>query len=360
MATSYMEDESMDFESDCSDGDDFFDDEDMENAAPVSKKVKSKAPKSSEVPKKVLASTSGNTTSKDKKTVEQLYQKKTQLEHILLRPDTYIGSVERHEQRMFVLDGDKLCERDVMYTPGLYKIFDEIVVNAADNKQRSPDMNEICIDINAEENRVSVQNNGKGIPIVMHKEYSVYVPTLIFGHLLTGSNFDDQEKKTTGGRNGYGAKLANVFSKEFVVECVDTENGLHFHQVFRDNMSVKEEPKIRKCTSKEEKAGDFVKISFSPDLERFKMTHLDKDTVGLFGKRAYDIAGTMSQAPGKKLYVKLNGNKLPIKSFSDYLECFDGINKPVAYEKVSKQQTGMSSTCNVSCHVRLCLTSRLV
>jgi len=221
-----------------------------------------------------------------------------------------------------------------MFTPGLYKIFDEIVVNAADNKQRDPDMDKIEIDVDASENIISVKNNGKGIPIVMHKEHKVYVPTLIFGHLLTGSNFDDDEKKTTGGRNGYGAKLANVFSTMFKVECVDTENDLRFTQVFRNNMSVADKPTVKKCTASEKKQGDYVKISFSPDLARFGMTHLDDDTVALLSKRAYDIAGTMASAGGKKLSVKLNGIKLPIKSFKDYLAMFTGLAAPVAYEKV--------------------------
>ena len=59
---------------------------------------------------------------------------------------------------------------------------------------------------------ISVWNNGKGIPITIHKEHKIYVPELILGNLLTSSNYDDTEKKTTGGRNGFGAKLANVFS----------------------------------------------------------------------------------------------------------------------------------------------------
>ena len=101
---------------------------------------------------------------------------------------------------MFVLDKgkEKIVEKEVTFTPGLYKIFDEIVVNAADNKQRDPNMSELSIEVKPEENYVSVKNNGKGIPVVMHKEHNCYVPTLIFGHLLTGSNFDDDEKKTTG------------------------------------------------------------------------------------------------------------------------------------------------------------------
>lgn len=175
---------------------------------------------------------------KTNKTIEETYQKKTQLEHILLRPDTYIGSVEPLTQSMFVLDPstDRIKAREITFTPGLYKIFDEILVNAADNKQRDPNMDRMEITVDASSNKISVLNNGKGIPVAMHKEHGCYVPTLIFGHLLTGSNFDDGEKKTTGGRNGYGAKLANIFSREFVVECVDVNEGLKFKQVFRDNM----------------------------------------------------------------------------------------------------------------------------
>mmetsp|Transcript_13500 Transcript_13500/g.29330 ORF Transcript_13500/g.29330 Transcript_13500/m.29330 type:complete len:1434 (+) Transcript_13500:96-4397(+) len=273
---------------------------------------------------------------KSKKTIEETYQKKTQLEHILLRPDTYIGSVESVTQPMWVLNAEtqRIQQKEMTFTPGLYKIFDEIVVNAADNKQRDPNMDRMEVTVDAESNTISVLNNGKGIPIVMHKEHNCYVPTLIFGHLLTGSNFDDDEKKTTGGRNGYGAKLANIFSTEFIVECLDSEQGLKFTQVFRDNMNTKEEPKVKKCTKTEQKKGDYTKITFKPDLERFGLTTMDADTIGLLSKRAYDIAGSMGNKGGKKLSVYLNGEKLKVKDFKSYLALFDGITPPAAYEKV--------------------------
>ena len=124
---------------------------------------------------------------------------------------------------MWVLDSEsnEIIDRNITYTPGLFKIFDEIVVNASDNKQRDHSMDKLEITIDGLSNTISVKNTGRTIPVVMHKEHKCYVPTLIFGHLLTGSNFDDDEKKTTGGRNGYGAKLANIFSTEFIVECSD-------------------------------------------------------------------------------------------------------------------------------------------
>lgn len=121
----------------------------------------------------------------------------------------------------------------VTYVPGLYKIFDEILVNAADNKQRDPTMDSVKVDIDADANRISVYNNGDGIPVEIHAEEKVYVPEMIFGHLLTSSNYDDNVKKTTGGRNGYGAKLTNIFSTEFIIETADGKRQRKYKQVCR-------------------------------------------------------------------------------------------------------------------------------
>ena len=335
---------SMDFEPD----DVSFDDENFDpnqkhkqkksGSAATTTKGKSSSSKMA-VESSSSSSSNGNGKSSSviqKKTIEQTYQKKTQLEHILLRPDTYIGSTESVTQPMFVYDSamNRIRQRDVTYTPGLYKIFDEIVVNAADNKQRDPNMDRLEVTVDANANTISVLNNGKGIPVVMHREHNCYVPTLIFGHLLTGSNFDDDEKKTTGGRNGYGAKLANIFSTEFAVECLDSEQGLKFTQVFRDNMHKTGEPSVKPCSKADAKKGDYTKITFKPDLARFGMSIMDEDTIGLLSKRAYDIAGSMANKEGKKLSVYLNGTKVPVKDFKSYLDLFDGITAPSAYEKI--------------------------
>lgn len=170
----------------------------------------------------------------DSRPVEEIYQKKSQLEHILLRPDTYIGSVERITQSMWVYDAaqESMVYRPVSFVPGLFKIFDEILVNAADNKIRDPTMDTLKVDIDREEGRITVYNSGRGIPVEMHAKEQVYVPELIFGHLLTSSNYNDDQKKVTGGRNGYGAKLCNIFSKEFVVETADLRVNKKFKQVF--------------------------------------------------------------------------------------------------------------------------------
>ena len=160
------------------------------------------------------------------RSVEKVYQKKTLLEQIMLRPDTYIGSVETLDQMLWVFDeeNEEIRNSKITYVPGLYKIFDEVLVNAADNYQRDHRMDTIKVTIDKNEGMISVYNNGKPIPVVIHKEQKIYVPELIFGNLLTSSNYDDEEKKTTGGRNGYGAKLANIFSTKFIVKCGDGKN----------------------------------------------------------------------------------------------------------------------------------------
>ncbi|CAH1789869.1 unnamed protein product [Owenia fusiformis] len=269
--------------------------------------------------------------------VERIYQKKSQLEHILLRPDTYIGSVETVTQPMWVFDNEEnsMVSREITYVPGLYKIFDEILVNAADNKQRDPKMTIIKVDIDPENNQIKIWNNGKGIPVVEHKTEKMFVPTLIFGHLLTSSNYNDDQKKVTGGRNGYGAKLCNIFSTKFTVETQAGDYKKHFKQSWANNMAKAGEPRINSAP----KGEDFTCITFKPDLEKFKMEKLDPDTVDLFTRRAYDIA-----ASTKGVRVILNGKKLPVKNFKDYIDLYvknktDENNSPlkVVYENVNER-----------------------
>ncbi|CAD6242848.1 unnamed protein product [Miscanthus lutarioriparius] len=248
------------------------------------------------------------------KTIEEMYQKKTQLEHILLRPDTYIGSVEKHTQPLWVYEDSGMVNRSVTYVPGLYKIFDEILVNAADNKQRDPKMDALRVEIDVDGCCISVYNNGDGIPVEIHQEEGVYVPEMIFGHLLTSSNYNDNEKKTTGGRNGYGAKLTNIFSTEFVIETADGRRQKKYKQVFSENMGKKSEPQITKCKQGE----NWTRVTFKPDLAKFNMTHLEDDVVALMRKRVVDMAGTL----GKTVKVELDGQRVPIKSFCDYVDLY--------------------------------------
>eukprot|EP00898_Chlorokybus_atmophyticus_P003597 jgi/Chlat1/4238/Chrsp27S04322 len=312
--------------------------------------------KSAAAPLKVSNHTSA---AAGERTIEETYVKKTQLEHILLRPDTYVGSVEKQTAVLWVKSAMsyQMEARPVTYVPGLYKIFDEILVNAADNKQRDNTMDTLKVDINAQAGTIKVWNNGAGVPVEvmhvsvlsillgvqlaasfpdssllceqMHAEEKVYVPEMIFGHLLTSSNYNDSERKTTGGRNGYGAKLANIFSTEFIVESSDSKRGRKYRQVFNDNMSRKTDPAITACKAGE----DFTCISFKPDLAKFGMTELEADTVALMEKRVVDTAGCL----GKTVKVFLNGECVPVKSFSDYIDLYIGKEQHRVYERVNNR-----------------------
>uniref|UniRef100_A0A1I8ICT6 DNA topoisomerase 2 n=1 Tax=Macrostomum lignano TaxID=282301 RepID=A0A1I8ICT6_9PLAT len=234
------------------------------------------------------------------RSVEQVYQPAKQLAWTL-RPDSC---------------GDRMSERELCYSPGLYRICDEIIVNAADNWQRDPaGTKDIRIAVDSTTGTVEVWNNGRGVPVAVHPDDpdSRYVPSLLFGRLLTSSNFDDSVKATTGGRNGFGAKLANVFSKEFSVETRSGQTGLEFRQAWRDNMTVAGEPAVQAANG----GPDYTRVTFKPDLARFGSTSLDADLVALIQRRAYDLAAT---CPGVRVYF--NGQQVPVRSFRHYCEMY--------------------------------------
>lgn len=247
-------------------------------------------------------------------TIEMIYQKKTQREHVLLRPDTYVGTTQHVMEEQWVVDPEagEFELREIDYVPALYKIFDEIIVNAADNKVRDPKQDLISVDLDIETGYIVVLNSGRGIPIEMHKKEGCYVPELVMGHLLTSNNFNDTERKITGGRNGYGAKLTNIFSTHFLVETMDAKKQLLYSQEFSDNMSVKEEPVIVKQKGQK----DYTRVSFLPDYETLGMDGLDQDIVSLMMKRCYDLAATT----GCKVCV--NGKDLDVHTFQDYVQLY--------------------------------------
>ena len=240
------------------------------------------------------------------------YDKVTQREHILLRPGMYIGSVTKNTEPMWLYEKKGITKRDISFIPGLYKIFDEIVVNARDHSINDKTCNQIDIEVNVEEGYFSIYNNGdNGIPVKEHEKHKVLIPSMIFGELLTSSNYDDSKKRTTGGMNGIGSKASNVWSKKFEVEVQDKVNRKHFHQVWEDNMLTVNPAKVTKKTAK-----SFVKVTCYPDLERFKLKSL-KTHLPLFQKRAYDLALTT-----EKVKVKFNGEDIKLNKFQDFMDLY--------------------------------------
>jgi DNA topoisomerase-2 len=273
---------------------------------------------------------------KENHSISQKYQHHTHEEHILNVPDTYIGSVEAVKQEMYVFneEQEKIVKREIDYIPGLYKIFDEIIVNSLDQYVRCNVMNEtehkvrqLKVSIEPETGIIDVYNDGKGIDIIEHPKYKVYVPHMIFGKLLTSTNYNKKEKKIVGGKNGYGAKLTNIYSSMFEIQTVDVERKLHYKQVFRDNMKTVGKPKIKEYNSK-----PYTRIRFLPDYARFGVESLTPDMISLFHKRVYDCAGLT----GPDLSVFLNKKKLPVKSFRKFVELFTEEDTQIIHERMNE------------------------
>ena len=274
-----------------------------------------------------------------KKSVEQTYKKMSQIEHIKELPDSYIGSIEKAPFNMWVFDDKKksFIRKDINIVPGLYKIFDEICVNSLDHHVRTKNLlasdrvTIIKVNIDPKENCISIYNNGAGIDIAKHKEHNIYVPEMIFGNLLTSANYNKNEKKITGGKNGYGAKLTNIFSTKFIIETIDKKRKLKYVQVFENNMANKTEPKITKIKSTTK---PYTKITFYPDLKKFGMKKLDKDIVSLMKKRVYD----MTACTEKTVSVYLNDKKIEFKQFDKYVDLYIGNKKETTriYECVNE------------------------
>lgn len=264
------------------------------------------------------------------------YKKYTQLEHILARPDTYVGNLNPDVSKQWVFENDTMKQKQCTFVSGLFKIFDEILVNALDQCVVDPTVDKIAVDINIVEGYISVLNTGKGVPIVPHADYdNIYVPELIFGNLLTSSNYNDNEQRITGGRNGYGSKLVNVFSKKFCVEIVS--DGHKYFQEWTNNMSEKTKPKVTKNSKK-----GYTKITFWPDLARFGMKSLsDNDIVLLFERRVYDACA----CSGPKVKVYYNGSLLGIKTFDKYADLYFKGEKRV-YEETDRWSVAVSQSDN--------------
>jgi DNA topoisomerase-2 len=280
------------------------------------------------------------------------YDKKTPREHVLIRPDTYIGDTEPTTESMWIvklLETSKSTENTssesqdnkslissksgkssktkseptleivketITYTPGLLKIFDEVIVNARDASISDETCDTIKVEYNKEEGYISVWNNGDiGIPVEEHPEHKVLVPSMIFGELLTSSNYNDDEKRITGGRNGYGSKVSNIFSTKFIVDIIDVKRKKKFSQTWRDNMSIAEDPIITNLTGKNKSS---VKITFYPDFARFKIKDLDNDHYNLFHRRTIDIAGVTNG----KLKMYFNDVKIETNTFKSYVELY--------------------------------------
>ena len=251
------------------------------------------------------------------------YQKKTDKQHILDNPDTYIGSVENVENNTWIYEDNKIINKTIEYIPGLYKLFDEGIVNCRDHvvrmKQKKEENNENVNEVSyinvsiEDDGTIEMINDGNGIDIAKHPEYDLWIPEMIFGHLRTSTNYNKDEKKIVGGKNGFGFKLVLIWSKEGYIETVDHVRKLKYSQKFENNLDTICKPSIKKCTTK-----PYTKIRFKPDYERLGINTLTHDMKALMIKRIYDIAAITD----KNVKVKYNSNIIPVKNLQQYVNIY--------------------------------------
>jgi len=269
---------------------------------------------------------------KVKKADSEITYKKLELHsQILLRPDTYIGSILSTPSSSYIFENGSIVKKTITFPDGFLRIFIEIVSNAVDNVWNSLRFNItpkfIKIYFN-DDGSISVWNDGRNIPTKFNDDGSSRIPDMIFGQLLTSSNYNDSEERKTSGKNGLGVKCSNLFSKKFSIEIYNKEEGVLYTQNWYNNMYDREEPTIINTKSKKDKTFEvpktvedgkngYTKVTFLPDYERFSLKGMTDDILSLFTKIAYDTAMTVSL---NKVEVSLNGELIKSKNITDYVK----------------------------------------
>jgi DNA topoisomerase-2 len=277
-------------------------------------------------------SKTNQTLTNEEQELTEKYMKMDQREHIEKLPDTYIGSVQEEVRQLWIYNclTEYMEYKEIKFVPGFIKIFDEILVNASDHKQRDQSLKYIKVNIEPNFGYISIQNDGEGIDIDIHPEHQIYIPEMLFGDLLTSTNYRQDEKRTTGGKNGYGAKLTNIFSKEFEIETIDSKRKLKFKQTYQNNMKEKSKPSITKCSTK-----PYTKIRFLPDYQKLGLSNgITDDIMGLLQKRVYDLTAITSE----DVIVYLNEIKLKIKTFDKYIDLYKPLDNSDFYKFIQSEE----------------------
>lgn len=259
------------------------------------------------------------------KTIEEKYRKLSDVDHVLLRPGMYCGSIKPKQEDYHLHDGEKFVKRSVTYNPAFLKIFDEIVSNSIDEHRRNSKLNEVRVTVDPDDGSIKIWDNG-GIPVVMHAEHNEWIPEMIFSNLKAGSNFNDDEERLVAGTNGVGSTLTNIFSTKFRIRTCDGKNA--FEQTFSSNMRERTQAKIVKWKD------HFTEIFYIPDLPRFSLEKIDADHVEMMRKRCIDLA-----ACNPSLTITFNETTYKFDKFDDYCKLYV---PDVVYEEGARWKVGIA------------------
>lgn len=244
------------------------------------------------------------------------YKTKTDIDHIYDIPDTYIGSVEPDLRTEWLLDlqHHRLVQSQISLSQGMERLYLEILSNAGDNADfsRRAGVNPGKIHVTMDRAWVTIRNGGVPIPVEYHPDFpGEWVPSVILGKLRTSSNYDPNVIRMGCGRNGYGSKLANIFSKAFRARIADANTQRLYTGTWTENMKIGPEVNVETYTGE-----SFVEISWAVDFKRFNMTQYPDEAFGLFARYAADFSLTC------KVPVSFNGQEMDLRNIRDYCRLY--------------------------------------
>lgn len=253
---------------------------------------------------------------------KKVYSKKDPIEHVLLRSSMYVGSktLKTYEDYIAKVDEEtnlKIAKKFITASPAILRIFVEVLSNAVDNVDRSRKAKIPCtaikVSVNKETGETVVWNDGDIIPIEIHPEENMYNHTLIFGHLLTGSNYDDTEGREISGLNGLGSKLTCIFSSNFTVKGLDPINGKTFEQTWTNNMKSPGKPIVKDTKLKK----GYTEVRYFPDFKQFDLDGYTDDIINLYTKYVIDAAMLT------KVKVYFNDEIINVNNLETYSKLYD-------------------------------------
>lgn len=252
--------------------------------------------------------------------MKEVYKKKTSREHILERPNMYIGANNLISSTEYILENDKMIQKEVEFVPGLLKIINEIIDNSVDIAIKTDFKGCDEVSVKMSDEYVEIVDNGPGIPVKKNEDEE-YLPFVCWGYAMSGSNFDNDENRKAIGMNGVGSYCTNVWSKKFTGI---SDDGLNRYEVTFKNNAIEFVETLKKTSKKG------VSVKFYPDLERFGLEKITQTHIELIKQRLINLSMSFP-----KITFKFNGKKIGVNSFKKYVQMFGDVFEIFESEKYS-------------------------
>jgi DNA topoisomerase-2 len=253
----------------------------------------------------------------------------TPVEACLYRPGMYVGSIIEELTSSYVYENNKLIFKPLLQIPALLKIYSEIIDNATDESIRTDFKyaTKIKINYNDKDGSITIEDNGRGLPIEQDKETGRWLPEIIFTSLHTGSNFNDssEDKKQTIGMNGVGASLTAIYSSKFIIESANGKN--YYKQIIENNTHIKRTPIIKKSDD------NYTKITYYPNYNYFNISDEGKKNLfDLYYKRIKDLSFCFPEIQFTFNSERISGLKLKqfVETIHPIYECNEILNTRIA------------------------------